>query len=575
MLSASILLGSALGTPVLAENTTSDNTQITYTVDESYDWTAPADFSFTENSNGTDTQTGTVTVLNNTIGSGNMLTISIADGQNFELTDVDNPGNKRTYSVSDGTTSLFVGSKILAIPSGTATDFKDLSFQMNTVDTEMAGNYSGTLRFTSKIISVNPTPIDFGSTFQTGYYVAWNTGSVNALSGFYASDFVELKQTYNALRIRSTAVYEGDGMAFYDVDHNYISGLGKYDASSGYWDVQIPSNAKYFKIGGQTSSFSGEYYYIDGMMSFGNTFSPGYYIDWATGKMLALKKFYASDYIPINMNYNSMKIRSTSLYEGDGMALYDADKNYITGYGLSSSVDGYWDFKIPSNAKYFRIGGKSTTFSGLYYDRSIEPQVYPDNILYIGNSLLLGFGNHGMASSEIGKDYYSLVNNYIEEESGATVTADRLGGADLERAASDEAANAWMEEYLKPYLSEERDLVIIQLGDNVNNATVFANTANNVIQYVRQYAPNAKVAWVAMWYNANAYLNTIKNACTNNDAVFIDIHDLNVSANCNVVGAEYIDKDGNVETITDSGVASHPNDQGFQQIANRIIATLF
>lgn len=180
-----------------------------------------------------------------------------------------------------------------------------------------------------------------------------------------------------------------------------------------------------------------------------------------------------------------------------------------------------------------------------------------------------------MASSEVGKDYYSHVNEYIEEKKGESITATRLGGWTFETASTELNAEKWMNETLNPYLSAELDLVIVQLGDNVSNSAVFSKTVNTLIQYIHQYAPNAEVAWVAMWYNANAYLNTIKNACTNNDAVFIDIHDLNVSANCNVVGAEYIDKDGNVETITDSGVASHPNDRGFQQIANRIIATLF
>lgn len=473
MLSASILLGSSLGTPVFAENTTTGSTQVNYTVDESYDWTAPADIVFTSNSNGSEVKTGNVNVTKNTIGSCKMLTIGIASDQTFELTDTANSSNKRTFTVKDGSTALSAGSEVLSVEAGTDTASKNLSIQMTSVGTEVAGTYSGTLRFVSNIISLTEKAIEY------------------------------------------------------------------------VWENNYP-----------------------------------HYIDLATGKSVLLNGFSHTGYTPIDTHYTHMRTKATFLYEGDGIALYDADKNYIEGYGNADAVDGWIYIELPENARYFRqtfIAEADRGFAELegyfYCDTSVVD--YPSNILYVGNSLLLGFGNHGMASSEVGKDYYSLVNNYIEEQIGESVTADRLAGSDLERAVSDDAANAWMEEYLKPCLSEERELVIIQLGDNVNNATVFAHTANNVIQYIHQYAPNAEVAWVAMWYNANTYLNTIKNACTNNDAVFIDIHDLNVSANRNVVGAEYIDKDGNVETITDSGVASHPNDRGFQQIAHRIITTLF
>ena len=151
MLSASILLGSALGTPVLAENTTTGSTQVNYTVNESYSWTAPADIAFTANSNGSEVKAGTVNVTKNTIGSGKTLKIGIASDQTFELTDTANSSNKRTYTVKDGSTALSAGSEVLAVAAGTDTASKSLSVQMTSVGTEVAGTYSGTLRFVSTI----------------------------------------------------------------------------------------------------------------------------------------------------------------------------------------------------------------------------------------------------------------------------------------------------------------------------------------------------------------------------------------------------------------------------------------
>ena len=153
MLSASILLGSALGTPVLAENTTTGSTQVNYTVAESYSWTAPADIAFTANSNGSEVKAGTVNVTKNTIGSGKTLKIGIASDQTFELSDTANSSNKRTYTVKDGSTALSAGSEVLSVAAGTDTASKNLSIQMTSVGTEVAGTYSGTLRFVSTIES--------------------------------------------------------------------------------------------------------------------------------------------------------------------------------------------------------------------------------------------------------------------------------------------------------------------------------------------------------------------------------------------------------------------------------------
>lgn len=151
VLSTVLLLGGALSSPVLAENTNTGSTEITYTVDESYAWTAPADITFTADSNGSEVKAGTVNVTKNTIGSGKTLKISIASDQVFELVDANNPSNKRSYTVKDGTNDLSAGSEVLAVEAGTDTGSKNLNVQLDSVATEVAGSYTGTLRFVSTI----------------------------------------------------------------------------------------------------------------------------------------------------------------------------------------------------------------------------------------------------------------------------------------------------------------------------------------------------------------------------------------------------------------------------------------
>lgn len=67
----------------------------------------------------------------------------------FELTDTANASNKRSYTVKDGSTVLSAGSEVLSIDAGTDTGSKNLNVQLDSVATEVAGSYTGTLRFVS------------------------------------------------------------------------------------------------------------------------------------------------------------------------------------------------------------------------------------------------------------------------------------------------------------------------------------------------------------------------------------------------------------------------------------------
>ena len=54
----------------------------------------------------------------------------------------------------------------------------------------------------------------------------------------------------------------------------------------------------------------------------------------------------------------------------------------------------------------------------------------------------------------------------------------------------------------------------------------------------------------------------------------ISICDLNTGDNQSRIGNTYIDSSGTEQVITESGVASHPNDSGMAAIAERLIEQL-
>lgn len=203
----------------------------------------------------------------------------------------------------------------------------------------------------------------------------------------------------------------------------------------------------------------------------------------------------------------------------------------------------------------------------------------PSNILYIGNSLLIGFGSHGMASTNVQDDYYYKINHWITAQGKTLDVADKLAGRAFEDCTTDEMVNEWLATSLAPQMNSDRQLVIVQLGDNVNNGeklAEFDRSCGMLLHYIREHCPNSRVCWVGMWYASEAKMEIVKKACKKYGCFLVDIHDLLESELYrNHIGATYIDSNGNEQTITESGVASHPNDLGFTKIAKRVVEQLF
>lgn len=147
---ASVMCMMSAATPIYAENNTSDDTQISYTVTEQYTWTAPAAITFSSNS---DTKSGTMSVTKNVIGYGKKLQIKIADDEDFKLVDSADASNTRTYKIKKGSTVLNKGGVVLEVASGTNTSSASLTFAIDSVSVEKAGSFSGTANFISSVVA--------------------------------------------------------------------------------------------------------------------------------------------------------------------------------------------------------------------------------------------------------------------------------------------------------------------------------------------------------------------------------------------------------------------------------------
>ena len=98
----------------------------------------------------------------------------------------------------------------------------------------------------------------------------------------------------------------------------------------------------------------------------------------------------------------------------------------------------------------------------------------PQKCLVIGNSITLGFGTHGMASSDVDTDFYYLIKEYLTGLN-PNFQIERVDGRPWESCTTTETRKTKLEEILADCLEEDTDLVIIQLGDNVNTAEKILN----------------------------------------------------------------------------------------------------
>ncbi len=202
--------------------------------------------------------------------------------------------------------------------------------------------------------------------------------------------------------------------------------------------------------------------------------------------------------------------------------------------------------------------------------------IIPNKVLFIGNSLLNGHGTFGMCATDSKNDYFHHIKEHLKTFN-PNVTCNKIHGAVWEQAEVKSVANDWVTNTINTQDSDY-DLVIVQLGDNVNNDArneLFKTTCKELLQAIRRHMPNARVAWAGEWYSRPNRQEIIERSCRETGSIFIDISDLNVIVNQSSLGTTITRDDGSTFEVVSTGVASHPGNKGMKAIADRIIEKLF
>lgn len=202
--------------------------------------------------------------------------------------------------------------------------------------------------------------------------------------------------------------------------------------------------------------------------------------------------------------------------------------------------------------------------------------VIPKKVLFIGNSLLLGHGTFGMCATDSKNDYYYHVKEYLKTFN-PEVICDKQHGAPFEQTETQPGIDSWIASNINNKATDY-DLVVIQLGDNVNNDArneLFKTSCKQLLQAIRNHMPRARVVWAGEWYYTAQRQEIISKGCVETGSTFIDIVDLTINENRGAIGDIITADNGTQTTVTSSGVASHPGNKGMKAIADRLIEKLF
>ncbi len=249
----------------------------------------------------------------------------------------------------------------------------------------------------------------------------------------------------------------------------------------------------------------------------------------------------------------------------------------------------------------------------------------PGKSFFFGNSLVGGFDSFGMAASNNTKDYIANLTDYFKKRD--IDFSPQKKSSNFENMQSLEEQSTFLHEEILSKLDSSTGLVVIQLGDNVNEEPeflLFRESIANLLNQICGKAPNAKVMWVGEWYSTASKQKTIKEVADLFEIPFLDISDVNTTENQSYIGAVYtypntrnfsisadsikenndsllvyfsvggtqylsvivpdsydwdeenktLEWKGTDNIITDPAVASHPNDKAFKEIARRILLAL-
>ena len=277
-----------------------------------------------------------------------------------------------------------------------------------------------------------------------------------------------------------------------------------------------------------------------------------------------------------------------TFYSGDFLAPFEYSVVPANSIQLAKSLNKTISAnseKVDSIKKQVKQVAVLTSPSGRKFRISVDDNgrlsavsTIPTNVQVFGNSLTGYYktGSPALGATDPDHDWFHYFSEYVKNIN-PNATVNRHTVAPWEQNAT--GRDVQFDQLFKPYLSQDTDLVVLQVGDNVNREdshSTFKNDVMDLFKRVKEVSPKAKIYFVGIWFcNWPDMIDSVKAACNKYDGTFVNITDLATSEeNKSRIGEKVTLSDGSTTTITSEGEAIHPGNAGYKKIADRIIDSL-
>ena len=194
--------------------------------------------------------------------------------------------------------------------------------------------------------------------------------------------------------------------------------------------------------------------------------------------------------------------------------------------------------------------------------------------LAVGNSITMHPVNEvwpqaaGMAASSKEKDFVHLVASALSQTEGK-VALEAVYFYEWETGAPNRAAKLTM---LEPYLDPRLRLITLQLGENVTDQTTFEADFAELIRFLREKAPEARILVIDNFFPDPEMTEMKKAAAAAVGVPFVSLAALQGDPSLEAgTGAPVYDEAGNSHAISHPDVARHPGDEGMRRIAEAVL----
>ena len=182
----------------------------------------------------------------------------------------------------------------------------------------------------------------------------------------------------------------------------------------------------------------------------------------------------------------------------------------------------------------------------------------------------------GMAASRPSKDYVHQTVSKIKKNHGKEYASYFFELVDSPLWELSAAHRKSIKKLLRKALQKETQLLVIQYGDNVRNASFFEAALTDLVVYIQKMSPDTRIIILGnlelkdrTGRTVEAIKKKVAKAC---GVSFVDLSPIAGKKKFQIGYKKIQDRKGKWHKIVYEAVAIHPNDRGMEWIAERIVS---